>query len=79
MTTVCAALFYQYGLAAFVGIFWFKVATMGIISFFINSYKSREYYYYYNLGLAKWLLWTGTLMFDFVLFIFVLVQTNNFK
>ena len=52
---------------------------MATIFWFINSYKSKEYYYYWNLGISKTILWTTTLLFDFALFIFLIVQLYKFK
>src|SRR5690606_39318372 len=46
---------------------WFKIGTLGMIFYYIQSYKRDEFYYYKNLGLAKKHLWISTLTFDFVL------------
>lgn len=75
----CLVLFYQYGFGIFTVLFWFKIITLGISYYFINSNKQKEYYYYRNLGVSKSLLWTSTLIFDFVLFIFLIIQTYQLK
>jgi len=60
-------------------LFWFKAVTLGLTYYFINEYKSKEYYYYQNLGVSKSLLWAATLIFDFALFIFLITQVNKFR
>jgi hypothetical protein len=79
ITSSCMILFWEYGIDIFVALFWLKIATLAITCWFINSYKNKEYYYYQNLGISKALLWGATLIFDFVLFIFLIVQTYKFK
>src|SRR4051794_7103436 len=79
MTAFLLSIFWKYGFPVFFGLFWLKLATLGLTYYFINSYKSKEYYYYQNLGVSKVLLWTATLTFDFVLFILLIVQTYKFK
>jgi hypothetical protein len=72
-------LFWEYGFSIFHTLFWFKIITLGLTFYFINSYKEKEYYYYQNLGVSKILLWTTTLIFDFVLFIVLIIQEYKFK
>jgi len=79
ITGCCLVLFYEYGLSIFAVLCWLKVITLGITFYFINSYKNKEYYYYQNLGISKPLLWTTTLIFDFALFIFLIMQLYKFK
>ncbi|MES2373251.1 MAG: hypothetical protein V4557_11775 [Bacteroidota bacterium] len=79
ITISCLVPFYNYGFKIFTVIFWFKIITLGISYYFVNEYKQREYYYYRNLGVSKYLLWTSTLTFDFSLFIFLIIQTYQFK
>ena len=74
ITTCCLCLFAKFGFKIFIGLFWLKIATMALTWFFINSYKSKEYYYFQNLGISKALLWTTTFIFDFTLFIFLITQ-----
>lgn len=74
ITTCCIYFFDKFGFKVFIGLFWFKIATMALTYYFINSYKSKEYYYFQNLGISKALLWTATLLFDFALFIFLITQ-----
>ena len=79
ITALCITLFLEYGFSVFNMLFWFKIGTLGITYYFINAYKKKEYYYYQNLGISKVLLWATTLTFDFVLFIFLIIQSNKFK
>ena len=69
---VCLALFWKYGYSIFFGLFWFKIITSALIYYFINTYKKNEYYYYFNLGVTKFQLWTTCLIMDFALFIILL-------
>lgn len=69
----------MYGYSSFFGIFWSKILTMGITYYLIDSTKKNEYYYYRNLGVSKPLLWIASLSFDFVLFLFLLMLTNQLQ
>lgn len=60
-------------------IFWLKILTLGVTFLFVNQLKKKEYYYYRNLGIGKTLLWTATLLFDFVLFVVLLILTNQYS
>lgn len=61
------------GLNFFGLLFWFKIATLGLIFYFINNYKNKEYYYYQNLGISKMFLWAIILIFDFLLFLTLII------
>jgi hypothetical protein len=79
ITTSCLILFWEYGFSIFRELFWFKIASLALIFYFINSYRANEYYYYRNLGVSKIMLWSVTLVFDFALFIFLIIELNTFK
>ncbi|MEP6749020.1 MAG: hypothetical protein ABJB86_14910 [Bacteroidota bacterium] len=79
VTACCLGLFWQYGFSIFAVIFWLKAATLAVTFYFINKYKSKEYYYYQNLGLSKALLWGTIIAFDFSLFILLIIQLYKFK
>ncbi len=51
ITGSCISIFWKYGFAVFSQLFWFKIITLGLTYYFINSYKNKEYYYYQNLGI----------------------------
>jgi hypothetical protein len=72
ITLVCMVLMWEYGMSIFTVLFWLKLSTLGLAFIFINSYKSKEFYYYQNLGLSRTFLWVSTLGFDFSLYIFLL-------
>jgi hypothetical protein len=73
ISLLSAAIFRISGWSFFVVIFWFKLISMAFIITFINSYRKKEFFYYQNLGLSKLALWTGSLAFDFVLFLALLI------
>lgn len=73
ITTVCVYFTCKFGIGAFSILFWFKIATLGIIYYIIDAYKSDEFYYYKNLGLTKRALWVSVLLIDLVLFILLLI------
>jgi hypothetical protein len=79
VTATCGHLFWKWGFSVFAGIFWLKIATLVLIYHYVNGNKKKEYYYYLNLGVSKVLLWTSTLLFDFALFIFLIIQLYKFK
>ena len=69
ITLVCVISVIQSGLAALVILIWFKLITLAITALFINSYKSKDFFYYQNLGISKVKLFTITLGFDLILFV----------
>lgn len=77
LTFACISIVYANGIYAFTVVFWFKMATLGLIFYFINNYKKHELYYYKNLGVSKWMLWIPTLTFDFILFIVSTILIHN--
>lgn len=52
---------------------------MGFIITYINSYRENEYFYYQNLGVSKTTLWTGSLLFDFVLFLILIISAYHLR
>ncbi|NCT93964.1 MAG: hypothetical protein GXC72_06055 [Chitinophagaceae bacterium] len=79
MDAVSMLILWRSGLSVLGTLFWFKIATMGISYYVVNSYKSHEYYYYQNLGYSKQLLWAVTLAVDFLLFLLLLILTHQLK
>jgi hypothetical protein len=75
----CIHFFLKYGYSVFNALFWFKLITLGLIFYYVNDYKKKEFFYYQNLGLSKQRLWIITLTFDFILFLILLIQSGNFK
>lgn len=54
-------------------LFWFKIATLALIVYSVNSYKSKEFYYYKNHGLSNRKLWLPILVFDFLVFLISII------
>jgi hypothetical protein len=79
VTLCCLFLFWEFGPGIFIALFWLKAVTMTMTFFLVNNYKKREYYYYQNLGISKVALWVISLSFDFILFVFLILQTNKFR
>ncbi len=79
ITSICVALFWQYGYSIFSSLFWFKILTLGLTYYFINDYKKKEYYYYQNLGISKELLWVSTILSDIIFFIILITQIYKLK
>ena len=79
ITLTCVALFWEYGFGIFSALFWLKSGSLALTYFFIDSYKAKEYYYYQNLGVSKTVLWTSTILFDFMLFLLIIIQTNRLR
>jgi hypothetical protein len=79
ITAFCIKVFWMFEFRSFFGIFWCKVITLGITYYFINANKSKEYYYYQNLGITKAMLWTTTIAFDFILFLSSIILTYRIK
>jgi len=79
ITLSCINLTFIYGLSILNILLWFKIITLGILFYYINNRKKNEFYYYKNLGLTKQILWTLTLLFDILLFVFLMVLTNIFR
>lgn len=78
ITLACIGALYGFGkngihiLQAF---FWFKIFTLGVTVYSINTYKKNQFYYYRNLGLSKLKLWVPILTFDFIFFLTTLILT----
>lgn len=79
ITCCCLLIYFNYGLQTFSEICWFKILTYGLIFFVVNEAKKKEYYYYQNLGVSKALLWRATLVFDFLLFILLILLTHQIR
>src|SRR6187402_903514 len=79
ITSCCLFLFWRYGLGLFVVLFWFKIITLLLTFYFINDYTKKEYYYYQNLGISKAFLWTTPLIFDFSIFLFLIIQIYKIR
>lgn len=79
ITLSSISIIYTNGISVLAILFWFKIITLGLIVYFINTYKSKEIYYYKNFGLSKLFLWGSTLLIDMFLFIILLILTLKLK
>jgi len=79
ITISCMQLIYMGGINIISVLFWFKLITLGIIVYYINSYKKNEFYYYQSLGLSKLFLWFSTILIDVSLFVISLTAMLQIK
>lgn len=79
ITCGCVIIYGFYGIKTFTFLFWFKIITLGMIYFVIETSKNKEFYYYQNLGVSKRLLWSATLIFDLLLFIFLIILIHRIR
>jgi type III secretory pathway component EscU len=79
ITLLCLNIAYTYGIRTVTALFWFKIITLGLIIYFINSYKTEEFYYYKNLGFTKKFLWKTTLIFELIMFVVLLAFTIKIR
>lgn len=75
----CAAMFGYLGLPALTIIIWFKIATLGIVAYYISKYKQKEFLYYQNLGISKTFLWSGTMFLEFVVFMLLFILSGKYS
>jgi len=54
-------------------LFWFKVITLGMIFSTAIYYQKKEMYYYQNLGVSKLKLGITTSVFDFLIWLFIII------
>lgn len=71
--TVCSTwIFYTFGLHAFFLLFWLKLATLGIVFFYVRKAKENEFFYYLNLGVSPPSLWIFSFGIDLTVFLMTL-------
>jgi hypothetical protein len=73
LSVCCAIVLNLAGIKLLPLVCWFKLITLFIFFYFVNSYKRKEIYYYHNLGLSKKKLWGCSLAVDITLFILLLI------
>jgi lipopolysaccharide export system ATP-binding protein len=78
ITLICCFLFLEYGTPILLVLHWLKLSATAIIFFYIRAYKTKEFYYYRNLGLPTALLWLSTLALDLLLYLLLLIITHSF-
>lgn len=75
----CLSIIYKWGGDTFVALFWYKIITLGLIFYYIQTNKSDNFFYYKNLGLSKKLLWISTLSLDLIIFLTCMVITLKIR
>jgi ABC-type lipopolysaccharide export system ATPase subunit len=78
ITLICCFLFFEYGTPILLVLHWIRLSASAIIYFYIRAYKTKEFYYYLNLGLPPARLWLSTLAFDLLLYLLLLIITHSF-
>ncbi len=76
---VCAFFLWKNGISVYPSLFWFKIFTMGASFYLVNDYRKQEYFYFYNFGLSKKVLWITTLGFDLLLFFVLMISAYNLR
>ena len=79
ITISCISIFWKYGISTFTVLFWFKIITLTLVYYFIKAFKAKEFLYYQNLGVSKFLLWISTLTFDFIIFLVSIIATYKLR
>ena len=77
ITLSCVWLYRSLGNEALALIIWFKIITICIFCYTVNSRKKHQFFYYQNLGISKGLLLGVTFTIDWLIFIASMVITNQ--
>lgn len=78
ISVACASLFAYLGMSSITVLFWFKVFTLGIVVYYISNYKSKEFLYYQNLGIAISFLWIVTMLLEFIIFALLFILSAKY-
>jgi len=78
-TAICVFLSWEYGSSIFSALLVLKAAILYIIYIFIRRTKGDEFFYYRNLGLSKFVLWSTTLSFDVAIYLLLITQINRIR
>ena len=79
LTACCIAIGWDQGISTFAPLFWFKIISLLLVWYLVQTFQSNVFYYYWNLGVSKSRLWVFSLGFDFLLFLLGLVLTYQFR
>ena len=77
ISLACACLFLRNGISVFSLLFKFKIITLALFFYYIRKYKSREFYFYKNLGIGKKALWVFAISLDLIIFAVVTIIGLN--
>jgi len=72
ITFACAYFIKLGGLSLYSVLFWFKVITLALIYYYMKEYKSKEFYFYKNLGVSKKALWIFAISIDMIIYFVVI-------
>ena len=72
-----AWVFLYNGIAMFAPLFWFKIITLALLYYLVNGYKSKEFYFYKNLGADKKALWIFAISLDLIIYFIVIIIGLN--
>lgn len=75
VTLFCIKTYYDSGFETLSSLFYLKIITLAITVYFVRIFKSKELFYYQNLGVSSTFLWTTTLFIDFFIFVITLIIT----
>jgi hypothetical protein len=78
-TAIGVFLSWEYGSSIFLALLVLKAAVLYIIYIFIKRYKGDEFFYYRNLGLSKFVLWSTTLFFDMAIYLLLITQISRIR
>jgi len=77
ISVVCAYFLVKYGSSAYSILFRYKIITSAVIFLYIREYKSKEFYFYKNLGISQKALWLFSFIFDFTVYFIVVTIALN--
>jgi len=77
ISLACAFLFFGRGTVLFTPLFWFKITTIALLYYYINGYKSKEFFFYKNLGIGKKALWIFAISLDLIIYFIVIIIGIN--
>jgi len=52
--------------------------TVALLYYYIKEYKSKEFYFYKNLGVSKKILWSFAVSLDLVIYLILIIVALNF-
>jgi hypothetical protein len=77
ISLLCGFLLFGGGSAFYFSLFLFKIITSGLIFFYMREYKSKEFYFYKNLGISQKALWIFSAIIDFAIFFLIIILVWN--
>lgn len=78
ISLLCLYVFAAHGPASLKAILWFKVITFGVIVFHVENTRKQAFWYFYNLGLTRKILWVGVVFIDFSIFFSLLTLWHQY-